>query len=119
MATKYLDAKKMCLTAKKYKKILSVGQNRRFSSVYDYINNLNLKNKIGKILHIDANFSAAGAMKYKKKFWRANRKESPGGAIAGLGIHMIDLMCCFGGKIKSVQSLVKRFAVKVLSLIHI
>ena len=113
MATKYLDAKKMYLTAKKYKKNLSVGQNRRFSSVYDYINNLNLKNKIGKILHIDANFSAAGAMKYKKKFWRANRKESPGGAIAGLGIHMIDLMCCFGGKIKSVQSLVKRFAVKV------
>ena len=113
MATKYLDAKKMYLTAKKYKKILSVGQNRRFSSVYNYINNLNLKNKIGKILHIDANFSAAGAMKYKKKFWRANRKESPGGAIAGLGIHMIDVMCCFGGKIKSVQSLVKRFAVKV------
>ena len=113
MATKYLDAKKMYLTAKKYKKNLSVGQNRRFSSVYDYINNLNLRNKIGKILHIDANFSAAGAMKYKKKFWRSNRKESPGGAIAGLGIHMIDLMCCFGGKIKSVQSLVKRFAVKV------
>ena len=113
MATKYLDAKKMCLTAKKYKKILSVGQNRRFSSVYDYINNLNLKNKIGKILHIDSNFSASGALNYKKKFWRANRKESPGGAIAGLGIHMIDLMCYFGGKVRSVQSLVKKYAVKV------
>jgi len=113
MATKYLDAKKMILIAKKNKKILSVGQNRRFSSVYDYIKNLNLKKKIGKILHIDANFSASGALKYKKKFWRANRIESPGGAIAGLGIHMIDLMCSFGGKVKSVQSLVKRFAVKV------
>ena len=92
MATKFLDAKKMYLTAKKYKKILSVGHNRRYSSVSDFINNLNRQKKIGKILHIDSNFSASGALNYKKKFWRANRKESPGGAIAGLGIHMIDLM---------------------------
>ncbi len=113
MATKFLDAKKMNLAAKKYKKILSVGHNRRYSSVFDFINNLNRQRKIGKILHIDSNFSAPGAMKYKKKFWRANRKESPGGAIAGLGIHMIDLMCYFGGKVKSVQSLVKKYAVKV------
>ena len=113
MATKFLDAKKMYLAAKKYKKILSVGHNRRYSSVFDFINNLNRQRKIGKILHIDSNFSAPGAMKYKKKFWRANRKESPGGAIAGLGIHMIDLMCYFGGKVKSVQSLVKKYAVKV------
>ena len=113
MATKYLDAKKMYLNAKKYKKILSVGHNRRYSSVSDYINNLILQKKIGKILHIDSNFSASGALNYKKKFWRANRKESPGGAIAGLGIHMIDLMCFFGGQVKSVQSLVKKYAVKV------
>ena len=113
MATKYLDAKKMYLTAKKYKKILSVGHNRRYSSVSDFINNLNRQKKIGKILHIDSNFSASGALNYKKKFWRANRKESPGGAIAGLGIHMIDLMCFFGGQVKSVQSLVRKYAVKV------
>ena len=113
MATKYLDAKKMYLTAKKYNKILSVGHNRRYSSVSDFINNLNRQKKIGKILHIDANYSASGALKYKKKYWRANRKESPGGAVAALGIHMIDLMCYFGGKVKSVQSLVKKFAVKV------
>ena len=113
MATKYLDAKKMYLTAKKYKKTLSVGHNRRYSSVSDFINNLNRQKKIGKILHIDSNFSASGALNYKKKFWRANRKESPGGAIAGLGIHMIDLMCFFGGQVKSVQSLVKKYAIKV------
>ena len=113
MATKYLDAKKMYLTAKKYKKILSVGHNRRYSSVSDFINNLNHQKKIGKILHIDSNFSASGALNYKKKFWRASRKESPGGAIAGLGIHMIDLMCFFGGQVKSVQSLVKKYAVKI------
>ena len=113
MATKSIDAKKMLITAKKFNKTLAVGHNRRFSSVFDYILKLYNQKKIGKILHIDANFSASGALNYKKNFWRANRKESPGGAIAGLGIHMIDLMCFFGGKIKSVQSLIKRYAIKV------
>ena len=92
MATKSVDAQKMLFTAKKHKKTLAVGHNRRFSSAFNYIKNLNNRNKIGKILHIDANFSASGALNYTKNFWRANRKESPGGAIAGLGIHMIDLM---------------------------
>ena len=113
MATKYQDAKKMFKAAKKYKKILSVGHNRRYSSVSDFIYNLNRQKKIGKILHIEANYSAPGALKYKKKYWRASRKESPGGAVSALGIHMIDLMCYFGGTVKSVQSLVKKFAVKV------
>ena len=113
MATKSIGAKKMLITAKKYNKTLAVGHNRRFSSVCDYILKIYNQKKIGKILHIDANFSASGALNYKKNFWRANRKESPGGAIAGLGIHMIDLMCFFGGKIKSVQSLVKKYAIKV------
>ena len=113
MATKSVDAQKMLFTAKKYNKTLAVGHNRRFSSVFNYIKNLDKQNKIGKILHIDANFSAPGALNYKKNFWRANRKESPGGAITGLGIHMIDLMCFFGGKIKSVQSLVRKYVVKV------
>ena len=113
MATKSVDAQKMLFTAKKYNKTLAVGHNRRFSSVFNYIKNLDKQNKIGKILHIDANFSAPGALNYKKNFWRANRKESPGGAMTGLGIHMIDLMCFFGGKIKSVQSLVRKYAVKV------
>jgi len=48
MATKYLDAKKMQLTAKKYNKVLSVGHNRRFSSVYDFINKLNIQKKLEK-----------------------------------------------------------------------
>jgi len=113
MATKSVDAQKMLFTAKKHNKTLAVGHNRRFSSAFNYIKNLNNRNKIGKILHIDANFSAPGALNYKKNFWRANRKESPGGAIAGLGIHMIDLMCFFGGKIKSIQSLVRKYAVNV------
>ena len=113
ISTKSIGAKKMLITAKKYNKTLAVGHNRRFSSVFNYLKKLNNQKKIGKILHIDANFSASGALNYKKNFWRANRKESPGGAIAGLGIHMIDLMCFFGGKIKSVQSLVKRYAINV------
>jgi predicted dehydrogenase len=113
MATKSLDAKKMFACAVKNKKTLAVAHNRRFSSIFDFIYALHNQKKIGKILHMESNFSAPGALNYKKNFWRSNRKESPGGAIAGLGIHMIDLMCQFGGRVKSIQSLVKKYAVKV------
>ena len=47
MATKYLDAQKMHLVAKKYNKTLAIGHNRRFSSVYEFINKLNIQKKIG------------------------------------------------------------------------
>ena len=53
--------KKRINFSKKYKKILSVGHNRRYSSVSDFINNLNRQKRIGKILHIEANYSASGA----------------------------------------------------------
>ena len=65
MATKSIDAKKMLITAKKYNKTLAVGHNRRFSCVFNYLKKLNNQKKIGKILHIDANFSASGALNYK------------------------------------------------------
>jgi len=64
MATKSVDAQKMLFTAKKHNKTLAVGHNRRFSSAFNYIKNLNNRNKIGKILHMDANFSASGALNY-------------------------------------------------------
>ena len=73
MATKSVDAQKILYTAIKYNKKLAVGHNRRLSSVFNYIKKLNNQKKIGKILHLDANFSAPGALNYKKNFWRANR----------------------------------------------
>ena len=93
--------------------VLAVGHNRRFSPAAQWLKKLVRDGTLGTILHVEANFSAPGALSYTEDRWRANRKESPGGAIAGLGIHMIDLMCWLLGPVKQVNAQAIRRAVSV------
>ena len=77
MATKYLDAKKMYLAAKKYNKVLSVGHNRRFSSVFDFINKLNLQKKNWqKITYRCKLFRIWGSKIQKKNLAREQKRKS-------------------------------------------
>ena len=69
--------------------------------------------EFGTVLHLEANFSAPGGLRYTPDRWRANRVESPGGAIAGLGIHMIDLLTSLAGPVTRVSASVARRAVEV------
>lgn len=93
--------------------VLAVGHNRRFSSASRAIRQVLDDGVFGTLLHAEAQFSTPGALSYTPDRWRANRIESPGGAIGALGIHMIDLLAWFLGPITSVRALAKRRAVKV------
>lgn len=93
--------------------VLAVGHNRRFSPGAQWLKDLVRDGALGTILHVEANFSAAGALSYTDDRWRANRVESPGGAIAGLGIHMIDMMTWLLGPIERVNAQAVRRAVSV------
>jgi predicted dehydrogenase len=93
--------------------VLAVGHNRRFLSAAQWLKELVRDGALGTILHIEANFSSPGALSYTEDRWRANRKESPGGAIAGLGIHMIDLMCWLLGPVERINAQAIRRAVSV------
>ena len=93
--------------------VLAVGHNRRFSSGAQWLKDVVRDGVLGTILHCEANFSAPGALSYTEDRWRANRVESPGGAIAGLGIHMIDLMTWLLGPIDRVNGQAARRAVSV------
>jgi len=91
---------------------LAVGHNRRFSAAGQAIRELLDMGALGTVLHLEANFSAPGALKYKPGMWRAERAESPGG-LAALGVHMIDLLCWLAGPVARVTGLSKRRAVGV------
>ena len=54
-----------------------------------------------------------GVQRYSPDFWRANRTESPGGGLTGLGIHMIDLVGWLGGRIERATGSVKRQAAPI------
>src|SRR5215213_2442667 len=98
---------------KKANVVLAVGQNRRFSAVAQELRNMVEAGEFGTLLHIESNFSSPSAMKWSGDHWRASRAESPAGGLAGLGIHMIDLMTWLGGPARSVVGLAKRRALEI------
>lgn len=102
------DAIKAIKACKEKKILLAVGQNRRFLATYNYLRNFIHKNKLGKILHIEANFSGPSGFRHAKSGWRSSSKESPAGGMTGKGIHMTDLMINLLGSIKSVRARSKK-----------
>jgi predicted dehydrogenase len=93
--------------------VLAVGQNRRFCAAAQALREMLDDGRFGTLLHLEANFSAPGALAYTPDKWRANRVESPGGALAALGVHMIDLLCWLGGPARRVSAQARRLAVPV------
>ncbi len=93
--------------------VLAVGHNRRFSAPAMAIREMVDDGTFGILLHLEAHFSTPGGLVYTPDRWRANRIESPGGGLAGLGVHMIDLMCWFAGPVIKLSAQAKRRAVEV------
>lgn len=93
--------------------VLAVGHNRRFAAASQAISQMAISGEFGDILHIETNFSAPSAMNWTEAHWRASRKESPAGGLAGLGVHMIDLFTFIGGPVTRVLANARR---RVLSV---
>lgn len=93
--------------------VLAVGHNRRFSAVAKVLKAMCDAGDFGTVLHLESNFSVPSAMSYTPDRWRASRVESPAGGLAGLGVHMIDLMCWLAGPATRITAQAKRRAVSV------
>ena len=85
-----------------------VGHNRRFSSGVGEIRRCLQSGKLGQVLHVEAHFSGNSAMNFSHTTWRANRGESPAGALASIGLHMIDTIQYLLGPIERLCCLSKR-----------
>ncbi len=93
--------------------VLAVGQNRRFSAAAQRLKQMLDEGEFGTLLHIESHFSAPSALNWPAGHWRASRTESPAGGLAGLGIHMIDLVAWLGGAIQRTTALAKHRALEV------
>lgn len=93
--------------------VLGVGHNRRFAPAAVAIREMLDAGEFGTVLHAEANFSAPGGLSYKPDSWRSRRAESPGGGIAGLGIHMIDTLTWLLGRVVRTTAQARRRALSV------
>lgn len=93
--------------------VLAVGHNRRFSAGARALKALVENGTLGTVLHVEGHFSSNSAMRYRPDQWRAQRTEAPGGALASIGLHLIDIMAWLFGPIERVSCQAQRRAVAV------
>jgi predicted dehydrogenase len=84
--------------------VLAVGQNRRFLPAMHDLRAMIDEGDLGRVLHIDGNFSGAFGFNYQRGMWRAASTENPAGGMAAMGIHTLDAMIHLCGPIAEVQA---------------
>ncbi len=84
---------------------LGSGFSRRFQPSFNALVETVRDGTIGEILHIEGEQSGPSAYKLKDGLWRAKRSESPGGAMAARGVHVLDGMIHIAGPVLSVTAI--------------
>lgn len=81
---------------------LALGFNRRYAPSRIEMMRRIRAGEIGDLVHIEGNFSGPAGYQLKPDMWRANRIESPAGAMTARGVHVLDAMMEAGGLVQSV-----------------
>lgn len=83
--------------------VLGVGTDKRFFPAMQELAGLVESGELGRILHIEANFSnEVSARSFSP--WRDSPDESPAGGMTGTGIHVLDAMIRLAGPVRRVQA---------------
>ncbi|UPK28278.1 Gfo/Idh/MocA family protein [Bradyrhizobium sp. 195] len=60
--------------------------------------------RLGRVLHIEGNFSAPQGLHFAPEDWRAHQSETPAGGMTLMGIHVLDAMIGLAGPIAGVRA---------------
>jgi predicted dehydrogenase len=81
---------------------LHVGFNRRHAPAYLELQRRLAAGEIGKLRHIEGQFSGPPSYQTEPGNWRSNQTESPAGSMAARGVHSIDSMVHLAGLVETV-----------------
>ena len=81
---------------------LHVGFNRRYAPAYVDMKRRIDAGEIGKIRHIEGQFSGPASYQTEPGNWRSNQTESPGGSMTARGVHVVDSMVHIAGLVETV-----------------
>ena len=97
--------------------VLAVGHQRRRQPAHRALRGLLEAGTLGRVAQIEGNFSADGGFALVKPGrWRADRAETPGGAMTNLGIHHVDTFQYLLGPIVRVMALSRQVALTGVSI---
>ena len=90
--------------------VLAVGFNRRFHPSIRELRKRVRSGRLGAIGAISAELTATSAFYRSGDSWRVDPKEEPAGAMAGIGVHLVDGMIDIIGRIREVYCVVQQRA---------
>ncbi|OGA30016.1 MAG: hypothetical protein A3I01_12635 [Betaproteobacteria bacterium RIFCSPLOWO2_02_FULL_65_24] len=93
--------------------VLAVGHNRRYLQSVKRLKSLVDSGECGRVLHVEANYSGNGGLRYPAGHWRSQRSEMPSGGIAPMALHAVDTFTWILGPITRLMSIAKRQVVPV------
>lgn len=85
---------------------LAIGFNRRFHPSMGHLREAVRSGRLGTIVSISAEQTAAWGLQLQTGAWRADPQEAPAGAMTAIGVHLIDGMIDLLGRIREVTALV-------------
>tara|TARA_Y100000590_G_scaffold467860_1_gene648304 strand:- start:2149 stop:3144 length:996 start_codon:yes stop_codon:yes gene_type:complete len=112
VALKYESILKMAEACKDNNIILGVGHERRWEPAMVRLKKMLDNNELGKILHMETNFSHDIFMKLDKNSWRLDPKYAPAGGMTALGIHLTDFFVSFLGQAEKLYAKTESIALE-------
>ncbi len=95
--------------AKKAGIVLAVGFNRRFHPSVTEVRKRLADGRLGTVMGITSQHTTSTGQFIAVDNWRAQPDEAPGGAITAVGVHSIDHMIEFGGRVRDVLCTTGRY----------
>ena len=104
------DAQRATEACRRARVTLAVGHQRRKSPASRALKRLLDEGALGRVAQIEGNFSGTLGFTFKPGIWRADRAETPGGAMTNIGIHHVDTYQYLLGPIARVSAFSRRVA---------
>lgn len=102
------SARAVADAARKAALVLAVGLTRRFHPSIAELRKRAHDGRLGKIVAMVAQHTTSTAQFIAPDNWRAAPEEAPGGAFTAVGVHVLDHMIEFAGRVRDVRCLTAR-----------
>ncbi|MCE9639791.1 MAG: Gfo/Idh/MocA family oxidoreductase [Betaproteobacteria bacterium] len=106
LSLKRADAERAVQACLDAKRVIGVGQNKRFWPAMTALRGVVASGDLGEVMHIEGHYSNENSSNFFAG-WRDKPEETPGAGMTGTGIHILDAFVSMAGPVAEVSA---RFA---------
>ena len=97
-------AARMLATCDEKGLVLGIGHERRYERALEEMKRMAADGELGKLLHIEVNWSYNRFVSAPATGWRKDPKQAPAGTLTALGVHMTDYLQSVAGPVASLTA---------------